>query len=63
MQSQIADSINVLISYQKGELNITEARTLFSQMTGLDKTAAEKFLRGLSRFNVKTLIIPETKNV
>lgn len=63
MQSQIAESINVLISYKRGDLNIMEANRLFSQMTGLDKAVAERFLRGISRSNVKTLKIPEAKNV
>lgn len=59
----IADSIEVLISYKKGNLNLTEANTLFSQMTGLESGMTEKFLQGMSRTNVKKLTRKECNNV
>lgn len=56
-------SIDALISYKKGNLNLTEANTLFSQMTGLGKNTAEKFLCGMSRNNVKKFNRKDSKNV
>ena len=56
-------SIDVLISYKKGNLNLTEASSLFSEMTGLAKNTAEKFLRGMSRNNVKKFNRKDSKNV
>jgi hypothetical protein len=56
-------SIDVLISYKKGNLNLTEAGLLFSEMTGLGKNTAEKFLRGMSRTNVKKFTRKDSKNV
>ena len=58
----ISASIDVLISYKKGNLNLIEASLLFSEMTGLGESAAEKFLRGMSRSNVKTLTRKDSKN-
>jgi len=59
----ISASIDVLISYKKGNLNLIEASLLFSEMTGLGENTAEKFLRGMSRNNVKKFTRKDSKNV
>lgn len=59
----ISASIDVLISYKKGNLSLAEANLLFSEMTGLDEYIAEKFLRGMSRNNVKKFTRKDSKNV
>ena len=59
----ISNSINVLISYKKGNLSLAEANLLFSEMTGLSEDIAEKFLRGMSRNNVKKFTRKDSKNV
>ena len=59
----ISDSIEMLLSYKKGNLSLTEASTLFSQITGIDRDMAGKSLRGMSRTNVKALIKKDSKNV
>ena len=56
-------TIDVLISYKKGNLSLTEASLLFSEKTGLDEEIAEKFLRGMSRTNVKKFTRKDSKNV
>ena len=59
----ISNSIDVLISYKKGNLSLAEANLLFSEMTGLGEDIAEKFLRGMSRNNVKRFTRKDSKNV
>ena len=59
----ISNSIDVLISYKKGNLSLAEANLLFSEMTGLGEDITEKFLRGMSRNNVKKFIRKDSKNV
>lgn len=59
----ISNSIDVLISYKKGNLSLAEANLLFSEMTGLGEDIAEKFLRGMSRNNVKKFTRKDSKNV
>ena len=59
----ISNSIDVLISYKKGNLSLAEANLLFSEMTGLGEDIAEKFLREMSRNNVKKFTRKDSKNV
>ena len=53
--SEISGSIDILIQYKKGEINLTQASHTFALLTGLDVSIAEKFVRNLSRDNVISL--------
>ena len=53
--SRISASIDVLIQYKAGDLSLLEAIERFSSLTGLPRDSAEKFIRGMTRDNVKPL--------
>jgi len=50
--NNIIKSTDVLVQYKKGELNLTQAKILFSDLTGLSQVSALKFIQGLKRDNV-----------
>ena len=50
--NNIIKSTDVLVQYKKGELNLTQAKILFSDLTGLPQVSALKFIQGLKRDNV-----------
>ena len=50
--NNIIKSTDVLVQYKKGELNLTQAKILFSDLTGLSQVLALKFIQGLKRDNV-----------
>jgi hypothetical protein len=52
---RIAGSIDVLVAYKLGNLNLLRAVERFSSLTGLSQDQAETFVRGMSRQNVLPL--------
>ena len=62
VEHSVTESTNILIAYKKGGLNLNEATALFSNATGLNKEAAETFLHGMTRTNVKTILKKELAN-
>lgn len=53
--SRISASVDVLIQYKAGDLNLLEAIERFSSLTGLPRDSAENFIRGMTRNNVLPL--------
>ena len=52
ISSQTSQSVDVLIQYKKGKLNLAQAEMLFGNLTGLSPKVAKNFLKGLKRENV-----------
>ena len=50
-----SESVELLLAYKRGEINLADATVLFSSMTGLSTRISEKFLKGLKRENVVRL--------
>ena len=48
-------SIDVLISYKNGSMNLDEAVNQFCYLTGLSKDIGAKFIRSTSRSNIINL--------
>lgn len=51
----VSGSVDVLIAYKKGSVNLQEAVSTFSLLTGLSTEIAERFVTGLRRENVHEL--------
>lgn len=47
-----SESVELLLAYKRGEINLADATVLFSSMTSLSTRISEKFLKGLKRENV-----------
>ena len=56
MENEVPESVlqtvDVLIQYQKGEINLTQATIIFSDLTGIDQEISAEHIRNLSRDNV-----------
>ena len=48
----VLQTVDVLIQYQKGEINLTQATIIFSDLTGIDQEISAEHIRNLSRDNV-----------
>lgn len=55
ISEETSASIDVLIEYKKGLLNLSEAAARFSFFTGLPSATCQKFIKSLSRENLLTL--------
>ena len=53
--SLVSGTVDVLIDYQKGRLNLAATADRFSALTGIDRNIAEKFIKGMTRQNVLPL--------
>lgn len=52
---RVSGTIDVLLDYKNGHLNLATAADRFSALTGMDRNIAEKFIRGMTRQNVLPL--------
>ena len=57
-----SESVELLLAYKKGEINLSDATVLFSMMTGLSTRTSEKFLNRLKRENVVFLAQASVKD-
>ena len=53
--NHIGASIDILIAYKNGQMNLAEAVERFCFLTGLSQHLGRQFLEGLSRSNVINL--------
>ena len=51
----IKESINVLLHYEKGKINLKEAVNQLRSLSGLSQEIAETFIKSLNRTNVVQL--------
>ena len=56
MKNEIPESVlhtvDVLMQYKKGEINLTQASIIFSDLTGIDQEIGAKYIKNLNRENV-----------
>ena len=56
MENEVPESVlhtlDVLIQYKKGEINLTQASIIFSNLTGIDQEIGAKHIKSISRDNV-----------
>ena len=55
ISEETSASIDVLIEYKKGLLNLSEAAERFSFFTGMPSATCRKFIKNMSRDNLLTL--------
>lgn len=51
-KTNIEYSIDILIQYKKGEINLNDASTIFRDLTGIELNTAKKYISAMKRENV-----------
>ena len=51
-KTNIEYSIDILLQYKKGELNLGDASNIFSDLTGLELQRAKEFISSMERKNI-----------
>ena len=51
-KQKVEASIDILLEYKKGLVNLCEAADRFQYLTGLDRSVCEEFITSMSRENV-----------
>ena len=61
ISSTVSATIDLLITYKRGELNLEETVSRFSFLTGINEDISSRYISELSRDNVSQLLA-ETRN-